>query len=195
MRYSVGLLPGAHIFGSYVNARARRIFNPATISSFEDWIVDKFGRKLYETFFQTYTEKVWGISCGADWASQRIKGLSPRSAITSALFKSNKGKIKTLIDEFSYPRFGAGQTYEKVAAYVRQRGGNVWTKALVRRIRRDAFTARAVILDDGTAVERNFHLVAMPLTEIVQVMDPPAPDSILNPHGCYLTAITSASTC
>jgi hypothetical protein len=92
-----------------------------------------------------------------------IKGLSPRSAITSALFKSNKGKIKTLIDEFSYPRFGAGQTYEKMAAYVRQRSGNVWTKALVRRIRRDAFTARAVILDDG----------------IVQVMDPPAPDSIL----------------
>ena len=88
------------------------------IENFEDWVVDHFGRRLFETFFKTYTEKVWGIPCtqiGADWASQRIKGLSLTTALVNALFKPKKNIVKTLVDEFIYPRLGAGQLYEKMA--------------------------------------------------------------------------------
>ena len=91
------------------------------IENFEDWVVDRFGRRLFETFFKTYTEKVWGIPCtqiGADWASQRIKGLSLTTALVNALFKPKKNIVKTLVDEFVYPRLGAGQLYEKMAASV-----------------------------------------------------------------------------
>jgi hypothetical protein len=82
------------------------------IRSFEDWVVNAFGRRLYEIFFRTYTEKVWGIPCrdiSADWATQRIKGLSIPSLIRTALGKRANGNgsvIKTLIDEFRYPARG-----------------------------------------------------------------------------------------
>ena len=88
---------------------------PSSINTFEDWIVDRFGRRLFETFFKGYTEKVWGIPCSeisAAWAAQQIKGLSLASALRNAFFKDTGGQIKTLVDEFIYPRLGAGQVYE-----------------------------------------------------------------------------------
>ena len=85
-------------------------------------MVDHFGRRLFETFFKTYTEKVWGIPCtqiGADWASQRIKGLEPHDCSHQCVVQAKEEEIvKTLVDEFIYPRLGAGQLYEKMAANV-----------------------------------------------------------------------------
>jgi protoporphyrinogen oxidase len=99
----VGVLPSVSIFCSYLTARGKRFSGADKIANFEDWIIDRFGRHLYETFFKTYTEKVWGIPCtqiSADWASQRIKGLSLSSAIGNALFKSKSNTSKTLLSAF-----------------------------------------------------------------------------------------------
>ena len=132
--FGVGLSSGLSILSSYTVTRARRALGGRPVESFEDWVVDQFGRRLFETFFKTYTEKVWGIPCtqiGADWARQRIKGLSLTTALINALFKPKTKVIKTLIDEFIYPRLGAGQLYEKMAANVMHSGSRVVTGARV----------------------------------------------------------------
>ena len=150
--FGVGLLSSLSMLSSYTMARAARALGDPPIRNFEDWVVDQFGRRLFETFFKTYTEKVWGIPCtqiGADWAGQRIKGLSLTTAVTNALFKPKKNIIKTLVDEFIYPRLGAGQLYEKMAGNVMRTGSRVITGARVTRIRRDNLRVTAVEVEDG----------------------------------------------
>jgi len=102
---------------SYLKAKMSPVKNPV---NFEEWVTNQFGERLFRIFFKTYTEKVWGVDCkeiSADWAAQRIKGLSLNSAIKNALFKpsANAGKdkiIKTLIDSFRYPKKGPGMMWE-----------------------------------------------------------------------------------
>ena len=88
------------------------------IKSFEDWVISKFGYRLFSIFFKSYSEKLWGISCksiDSDFASQRIKKLSLSEAIKSIFITKNKTKHKTLVDEFMYPNYGTGYLYEKMA--------------------------------------------------------------------------------
>ena len=115
----LGIIQSTLCVLSYLQAKISPVKNP---TNFEDWVVNQFGRRLFNIFFKTYTEKVWGISCNeisADWAAQRIKGLSLSSAIWNALFKptakgSDKDKIiKTLIDSFRYPKKGPGMMWER----------------------------------------------------------------------------------
>jgi protoporphyrinogen oxidase len=184
--FGVGVLTSLSIFADYSLARVRGTFGESRIENFEDWIVDRFGRKLFETFFKTYTEKVWGIPCtriSADWASQRIKGLSLSKAVRSALFKSKSKQIKTLIDEFLYPRLGAGQLYEKMAALIVQSGSQVNTRAQVLRIHREGVRVRSVTVNNGNGgsndVEGRYFLISAPLTDMVQMMKPAAPSAVL----------------
>jgi protoporphyrinogen oxidase len=104
---------------SYLHARMFPVSNPL---NFEDWVSNHFGKRLFSIFFKTYTEKVWGISCkeiSADWAAQRIKGLSLSTLIKHTLFpaksKEEAEVIKTLIDSFRYPRLGPGMMWEACA--------------------------------------------------------------------------------
>src|SRR5271167_170659 len=109
----LGLTESVLCMLSFMNARLHPTRNP---KSFEDWVTNQFGKRLFRIFFKTYTEKVWGMSCkeiSADWAAQRIKGLSLGSTIKHALFGQGKSKdrkkvVKTLIDTFRYPRLGPG---------------------------------------------------------------------------------------
>ena len=141
--FGIGVKQGMAIAGSYAVARIRALGSQSPIDTFEDWIVDRFGRRLYETFFKGYTEKVWGISCdqiSADWAAQRIKGLSLGAAVLNAVMRGGRAKntkIKTLADEFAYPRLGAGQVYEIMAAEIVRQGGTVATGAGVVRLGRE----------------------------------------------------------
>ena len=112
--------------------------------SFEDWTVNRFGRLLFEMFFKTYTEKVWGMSTKeitAEWAAQRIKGLNLTKTVLNALFgKRANGKgevIKTLIDSFQYPRLGPGQMWEAAREKVRDGGNAVHHDARVARVEHD----------------------------------------------------------
>jgi protoporphyrinogen oxidase len=184
--FGLGLSASGAVLASYAGARLRRALKSAAPQSFEEWIIDRFGRRLYRTFFKTYTEKVWGIPCtriGADWAEQRIKGLSLTAAIRNALFRSKKKTIKTLVDEFMYPRLGAGQLYEKMRHIVSRDGGEVRTETIVTRVRRNAFRVVAVdcLGKDGSRSSENadFYLSSAPLTELVTQLDPPAPPEVL----------------
>src|SRR6516165_2542122 len=126
----LGVFESARCVLSYLKARALPRANPR---SFEDWVTNQFGARLFNIFFKTYTEKVWGMSCkeiSADWAAQRIKGLSLKTAILNALFPKKKPKtrgavIKTLIDTFRYPRKGPGMMWEACAAKVKAMGGDI----------------------------------------------------------------------
>lgn len=178
--FGVGVFNSFTILASYLAARLRRAVSPRQPLNFEDWIVDRFGRRLYETFFKTYTEKVWGIPCtriGADWAGQRIKGLSLTTAVMNALFKPRSGTIKTLVDEFIYPRDGAGQLYEKMADVVSAGGGQVELQSPVRAIRHSGGRVRHVVSGDQEIAGDQF-LVSALLTEIVEMMDPAAPEDV-----------------
>jgi len=115
---------------SWLKARVMPVRNPR---NFQDWVSNQFGKRLFNTFFKSYTEKVWGMSCkeiSADWAAQRIKGLSLGSAIRNALFPKRQPKdrtkvIKTLINSFRYPRKGPGMMWEACAAKTRAMGGQI----------------------------------------------------------------------
>lgn len=112
---------------SYLKAKLFPIKNPQT---FSDWVSNHFGKRLFKIFFETYTEKVWGMRCheiSADWAAQRIKGLSLFSAVLNSILpkRSSKKTIKTLIHTFRYPRKGPGMLWEACADKIRQLGGQV----------------------------------------------------------------------
>ncbi|BDC50276.1 hypothetical protein F183_A25920 [Bryobacterales bacterium F-183] len=126
---------------SYLKARLSPVKDP---KSFQDWVTNQFGERLFGIFFKTYTEKVWGMSCkeiSADWAAQRIKGLSLWSAIKNALFppKPTSGAdrskvIKTLIDTFRYPRLGPGMMWERCGELIRDMGGQILMGHRVARL-------------------------------------------------------------
>jgi len=116
---------------SYYWAQLRPIKNPKT---FSDWVTNQFGKRLFTIFFKTYTEKVWGMKCdeiSADWAAQRIQGLSLAKAIISSLGplkkskSKNAGLIKTLINSFLYPRRGPGMMWEEAAKKIKNQGGTI----------------------------------------------------------------------
>lgn len=119
----LGLIESCVALLSYFKAR---IGEKKDIITFEDWISNKFGTKLYETFFKTYTEKVWGIPCnqiGKEFADQRIKGLDIIQVLKNAI--TGTSKVKTLVDQFDYPILGAGQMYEAWAEKVISNGGTI----------------------------------------------------------------------
>jgi protoporphyrinogen oxidase len=109
----------------------------------EQWVTNRFGWRLYSHFFKGYTEKVWGVSTTelrAEWAAQRIKGLSFWSAAKAAFF-GNKGEIKSLIDKFQYPRYGPGQMWEMMTERIEELGGEVRLETPVTKIEMDGATA------------------------------------------------------
>lgn len=149
------------------------------ISTFEGWVTNRFGKKLYQVFFKTYTEKLWGISCNvldADFAAQRIKKFSLGEAMKTALF-GNSGKHKTLVDQFAYPHGGTGMVYERMAAFVKQKGGNVFLKTPVKKVITKNGTACAIELEDGSINEYQHIISSMPLSLMVTRL-PEVPENI-----------------
>jgi protoporphyrinogen oxidase len=149
----------------------------------EQWVTNRFGRRLYETFFKVYTEKIWGIPCTeiqADWAAQRIRGLSLRTAVTNALF--GRGEAKTLITEFDYPRLGPGMMWERFQERIEEKGGRVLLRAEVIGLRRQGARVESVTVREGDE-ERSYPadavLSSMPLPALLRSLDPPPPARIL----------------
>jgi protoporphyrinogen oxidase len=181
----LGLAECSRVIGAYGLSRIRQHVIPREERTFEDWVTNRFGARLYETFFKNYTEKVWGIPCshlGADWAAQRIKGLSLPEAARNALF-GNDGRVKSLINKFLFPRLGSGQLYEKMSAIIRKRGGTVRMNCCVKRMTREGGRIRSLMIEsvDGTRQELavDFLLSSAPITNMVEMMDPPPPDDVL----------------
>ena len=154
--------------------------------SFADWVTNRFGRRLFEIFFKTYTEKVWGIPCdriGAEWAAQRIKGLSLSSAVLNMLWpgRNRGGQIKTLIDEFEYPRLGPGMMWEAVRSRVEAAGGTVTLGSRTVAVHHVGRRVSAVEVErDGTRSRQPAgHVIStMPLRDLVHGLVPAAPDEV-----------------
>jgi protoporphyrinogen oxidase len=182
----LGIFNSFMMLGSYAKAQVFPIKNEV---SFEDWISNRFGKRLYNTFFKTYTEKVWGIPCNeisADWAAQRIKGLSLietiKNALLSAQPKNKNDIIKTLIDAFDYPEKGPGQMWEMVAESVQKRGSELKMKSSVEGIVWQKGKVTALELDvDGKkeTVEGTDFISSMPIQELVRKMKPEPPAEVM----------------
>ena len=177
---NLGIIESLRIVASYVGAELRPLHPEET---FEQWVVNRFGRRLFNTFFKTYTEKVWGIPCAeirAEWAAQRIKGLSFTAAVANALFR--RRNVRSLIEEFHYPRLGPGQMWERCRDRVEALGGRVLLRTPVRGFRWEGRRVTAVRVGEGEIVrelEAEHYISSLPLDRLVLTMDPPPSTQIL----------------
>ncbi len=177
----LGPIEGVRIIASYVRWH---LFPYKEEETFEQWVTNRFGKRLFETFFKSYTEKVWGIPCSelkAEWAAQRIKDLSLKTAISAMFFKPQEA-IKTLIEEFDYPRRGPGMLWTAVQDRIIERGGQVQLNSNVVGIQRDGQRITGVtVAQDGRTqfVTGSSFISSMPLTQLVQWLDPPPPPHVL----------------
>jgi protoporphyrinogen oxidase len=148
--------------------------------TFEQWVSNRFGKRLYNHFFKTYTEKLWGVSTDeirAEWAAQRIKGLSFFSAAKAAFFGNRGNKIKSLISEFNYPRYGPGQMWEQMASDIREHGGEVRMNAPVTRLRIEDGKVLEVVAG-GETIEPSHVISSLPLRTTVGIAEPDAPGEV-----------------
>jgi protoporphyrinogen oxidase len=145
--------------------------------TFEEWVSNRFGRRLYQHFFKTYTEKLWGVPADeirAEWAAQRIKGLSFFSAAKSAFLGNRGNRIKSLISEFNYPRYGPGQMWEQMTADIRARGGEVRLNAPVTKlVLREGRVAE--VIAGGETLEPSHVISSLPLRTTVGIASPEPP--------------------
>lgn len=161
-----------------------RVFPSKTEDSFEQWVMNRFGGRLYMHFFRSYTEKVWGISpkvIRADWAAQRIKNLSLSKAVMNAI--TSKNDTASLIEEFNYPRLGPGQMWERTADQVEEAGGDVQLETRVTRLVRDGdrITHVEVESETGTEVRQADEVIStLALDDLIAAMDPPPPQHVLD---------------
>jgi protoporphyrinogen oxidase len=187
---NMGLIETIRCMSSYAWARIHPVKNP---KSLEDWVSNQFGHRLFSIFFKTYTEKVWGMSTkelSADWAAQRIKGLNMSEAVKTALlpkrgkFGKDRGAvIKTLIDQFRYPRFGPGQMWERAQRLV-EAGGN--TVALGQEVvtihHAEGGVTHVVVRDAQTGQTRTVagtHFIStLPIRELIAHLEPAAPKAV-----------------
>ncbi|MEB3260290.1 MAG: NAD(P)/FAD-dependent oxidoreductase [Cyanobacteriota bacterium] len=181
--------------GSYLKRKVNPIKN---VSNLEDWVTNQFGSRLYQTFFKTYTEKVWGTSCrniSADWAAQRIKGLSLSKAAWASLFSTStppvnsidrQDLIKTLITSFRYPRLGPGMMWEAAVAHIKERGGllHMGSKVIGLHLHQGSRHWSLSVQSGGDAIVQRHgpydHVISSaPLKSIIAAVDPKLPTAIL----------------
>lgn len=157
--FNMGLGKAFLCIMSYIRASFRK---KGDEKSFEEWVSNRFGYRLYSMFFKSYSERLWGIPCtelDADFARQRIKGLNMLEVIKSALFHGNSGKHKTLVERFAYPRMGAGVPYENMVKRIERLGGTVHVNTPVKGISVHGGKADGIIMADGS-VERFDYVVS-----------------------------------
>ncbi|WP_404788848.1 FAD-dependent oxidoreductase [Altericista sp. CCNU0014] len=181
---NLGLWRSFLILLSYLQAKLRSklglIPDPET---FEDWVINCFGDRLYRTFFKVYTEKVWGISCDqirADWAAQRIQGMSLKRAVINAIWGSQNAK--SLIKEFDYPTFGPGMMWERCQEKIEQQQGSVQLHTTVQRVERQGSRVKSVTVHRGDGEETisaDHFISSIPVTALLRQLDPPAPPEVL----------------
>ncbi len=173
--------------------------------NFEDWVSNRFGYRLYNIFFKTYTEKVWGIPChkiSADWATQRIKNLSLKQALRNALFSNGKTAdgeiITTLIEKFHYPRQGPGMMWETCETRLTESGNPTLHGEYVYKIYYEQQRVTSILSRNADGETKQFdgdHFISsMPLRELIMSLDPLPPDDVVQAanrlrYRDYLTVV------
>lgn len=186
----LGLWRFAKAAASYARAS---LFPRRPEASLEDFLINRFGVELYRTFFQSYTEKVWGVPCdriSAEWGAQRIKGLSLVAAVRHALSRvaprtalPSRRTRTSLVEHFLYPKLGPGQLWEEVARQVRAGGGEIRLSQRVERIRlRGNRVAEVDVRDLATGVQRtlpaDYVISSMAVADLIACLDPPPPADV-----------------
>jgi protoporphyrinogen oxidase len=180
---NLGVLRSAACMASYLKYK---LFPIRNVRSFEDWTTNQFGKRLYSIFFKTYTEKVWGMPCdemSADWAAQRIKGLSLWGAVVDGLKRSlglnkrpNDGKaVKTLLETFRYPRLGPGMMWDAARAKIEVTGGQVLMGHALERLSSDGQGGWRMTAEgpDGRQAFRATHVISSaPMRELAARLHP-----------------------
>lgn len=179
--FNLGVLESLLVMLSYFNAQFRPYGKEET---FEQWVSNRFGRRLYKTFFETYTEKVWGMPCSkiqADWAAQRIKGLSLIAAVSNALLGMKTAK--SLIDEFHYPTRGPGMMWQRFKETIEGEGGTVRLNSEVVGLnhKNGRIVSISSLNNDKRAEIPVEHLISsIPVTKLIAFLDPTAPGEVLD---------------
>jgi protoporphyrinogen oxidase len=175
----LGVIELSRCMASYLWAQAKPKGREDT---FEAWVSNRFGMRLYNHFFKTYTEKLWGVPTDeirAEWAAQRIKGLSFFSAARAAFFGNKGNKIKSLISEFNYPRFGPGQMWEEMARDIQARGGEIRLSSAATKLVADAEgKVVEVHTSDGQVLNPSYVISSLPLRATVGITSPEAPAEV-----------------
>jgi len=177
----LGFVESIRILSSFLQWQ---IFPYRNVKTFEHWVTNAFGKRLFEIFFKTYTEKVWGIPCTelrAEWAAQRIKNLSLGIVIKSFILKS-RDQVTTLIDRFKYPRLGPGMLWEAACRNVCARSGEVRLNTeVVRVLRQDNRVTEIVVREKGIEkeIQGNLFVSSMPVSELIKKLEPPPPAEII----------------
>lgn len=185
--FKLGFWNSFLILVSYLYAH---MFSLKEERTFEQWISKRFGKRLYRTFFKTYTEKVWGVPCSeirAEWAAQRIKGLSLLSVLKNALIRTqnndgNRAVIKTLIDGFDYPKLGPGMMWQAVAEIVEKNLSQVYLRAEVEGIlwNKNRVESLEIKLNGQKELVHGTHFISsMPIRELIQKFEPGVPEEVL----------------
>jgi len=184
--FLIGFIDAVKILFSYFNSLITYKIFKKKINNFEDWIIANFGKKLFITFFKSYTEKVWGIDCkniNKSWAAQRIKNLSFFSVIFNPIIKKfTKNKIKSLVDQFRYPKFGAGFFYEKLSNYLQTKGCSISLNSKLTKIHHlnnEIYKIDIENQNKRSEQTANNYFFSNPFTEIINLMDPPPPKKII----------------
>ena len=183
----LGLLESARVCLSFGHSR---LFPYASEDTLEQWVSNRFGHRLYEIFFRTYTEKVWGMSCteiSSDWAAQRIKNFSLVEALRAALLGRENGEdgqvITTLIEKFLYPRHGPGMMWEKCAELLTGRGSEIQLDRRIAEIRHTNGRVVGVTAYDGTGELHEYNVdnfvSSIPLRELILSMNPRPPENVI----------------
>lgn len=172
--FGLGVIQSMICILSYVRAK---VFPIKDESTFEGWVTNRFGKRLFTIFFKSYSEKLWGISCkdlDADFAAQRIKKLSLYEAIKATVMKSSGGKHKTLVDEFAYPHQGAGAVYDLMAQKIVELGGQIHLKTPVQSVHPSVNGSIPLIkLGDGKELCFDHIISSMPITHLIDRMGAP----------------------
>lgn len=176
--YKFGFLETILVIFSYLYSK---VFRTSGSQNLEDFFISRFGKRLYLKFFKDYTEKVWGEKCSqinSEWGNQRVKGLSLKEMMWSILFNKNKSKHTSLIEEFSYPKFGPGQFWNKVKRDIESDGGKVFLEEKVCAIRKCSSGWK--ISTNKATYEGAYCISTMPLKNLFKSIGPNVPDHILD---------------
>jgi protoporphyrinogen oxidase len=155
-------------------------FSKKELVSLEDWVVRHFGRTMFNLYFKEYSEKVWGIPCdkiSRSWVEKRIQGLSFAVAVKNALFKITGKNVPTLIDDFLYPQLGIGRISDRLAEEINI-NNSVYTSSAAVRVEHENSRIKSVTVQNGndTSIVKGEHFLStVPLTALIEMMDPPAP--------------------
>lgn len=181
--FGLGMATTCRILSDYCQERVRSALAPTEIVSLEDWVVNRFGKKMFELYFREYSEKVWGVDCkdiSMEWVAQRIKGLSLWTALKNAFVKFSGKDLLTLSDRFFYPPHGIGQISDRLLEGIEEQN-RVNTSTRVLQVNHENFRVKSIVAKNCEAVHHvggaNF-VSSIPLTHLIDILNPAPPEDI-----------------